>query len=179
MSQEPHDITGQKFGKLTARWPCGYAGVAKRVYWLCSCDCGQLRVVIKSNLMSGNSRSCRCTGSPKHGRPRRDGRSREYHSWYNMKTRCSNEKYPGWKNYGGRGIAVCVRWKNSFENFLADMGQRPENTTLDRYPNPDGNYEPGNCRWATAKQQQETARRGGQRRASSGNVKLGHGDRTN
>jgi hypothetical protein len=74
-------------------------------------------------------------------------------SWSCMITRCTNPNTRHYPRYGGRGIAVCDRWRNSFENFLADMGERPDGTTLDRYPNRDGNYEPGNCRWATAKEQ--------------------------
>jgi hypothetical protein len=78
--------------------------------------------------------------------------TREYTSWEMMNARCNNPKATGYENYGGRGITVCERWRR-FENFLADMGPRPAGTTLDRWPNNDGNYEPGNCRWATRAQQ--------------------------
>jgi hypothetical protein len=75
-----------------------------------------------------------------------------------MKQRCNDPKHRYFKNYGGRGIKICERW-NSFENFLADMGERPEGMTLDRYPDNDGNYEMGNCRWATPKQQANNCRK--------------------
>lgn len=76
-----------------------------------------------------------------------------YYSWLAMKTRCYNKNREDWPRYGGRGISVCDRWRDSFENFFADMGPRPTGMTIDRYPDNDGNYEPGNCRWATKSQQ--------------------------
>lgn len=80
-----------------------------------------------------------------------------YYSWLCMKQRCLNPKDPRYKDYGGRGIKVDLRWMG-FINFRADMGPRPQGTSLDRFPNKDGNYEPGNCRWATPKQQQRNMR---------------------
>lgn len=82
------------------------------------------------------------------------GFSPEFESWRAMMERCTNPNHKRWHRYGGRGITVCERWRN-FANFLADMGPRPEGRTLDRYPNGDGNYEPGNCRWATVKEQNQ------------------------
>ena len=88
-----------------------------------------------------------------HGEASVKNRVPEYSSWYNMKNRCYNTKTNYYKNYGGRGIIVCERWLNSYENFLEDMGRKPgKNYSLDRKDN-NGNYEPGNCRWATAKEQ--------------------------
>ena len=75
-----------------------------------------------------------------------------------MRSRCNNPKTTQYENYGGRGITVCERW-NSFENFLTDMGERPQGTTLDRWPNKNGNYEPGNCRWSNPQEQVKNRRR--------------------
>jgi hypothetical protein len=87
----------------------------------------------------------------KHGHATRAGSSRTYQAWYDMKRRCRNPRYADFHRYGGRGIQVCDRWQ-SFENFLADMGEAPRGLTLDRIDN-DGNYEAQNCRWATVRQQ--------------------------
>jgi hypothetical protein len=86
-----------------------------------------------------------------HGHRPASGRSPTYASWHAMITRCANPNTSGWEYYGGRGITVCDRWRD-FANFLADMGPRPEGLSIDRV-NVNGNYEPGNCRWATASEQ--------------------------
>lgn len=88
-------------------------------------------------------------------------KSPTYVAWDNMIQRCTNPNRPDYKNYGGRGIEVCDRWLDSFENFLSDMGEKPEGLTLDREDN-DGDYEPGNCRWANWFQQSATRRKGNQ-----------------
>lgn len=94
---------------------------------------------------------------PTHGMARRGNTARVYDIWCGMKNRCQNPKTPDFKHYGGRGITVCGHWQK-FENFLADMGEPPLGLSLDRYPDNDGNYEPGNCRWATRRQQKINTR---------------------
>ena len=157
------DISGQKFGRLTV---LGRAEGQCR--WLCKCQCGNPTVTRSNNLRSGGTRSCGClqrevarlvgmtTFDANRGTKFVHGhsakRSRTYQSWRMMRQRCNNPKADNYYYYGGRGITVCTRW-DSFENFLADMGERPDGLTLDRYPDFNGNYEAGNCRWVTSKQQ--------------------------
>ena len=93
----------------------------------------------------------------KHGQSKKGNVTPEYIAWRHMKNRCENPKDPGYKWYGGRGIRVCERWRNSFEAFYEDMGSRPVGLTLDRIDN-ESNYEPGNCRWATPKKQAKNSR---------------------
>ena len=89
----------------------------------------------------------------KHGHAACRNGSPTYRSWQQMRQRCDNPRASQFAKYGARGITVCDRWRDCFANFLADMGERPAGTTLDRWPNGRGNYEPGNCRWATPRQQ--------------------------
>ena len=103
------------------------------------------------------SRSCGASvTSVKHGHAtEKTGTSPTYRSYWAMMQRCYNENSSKFGTYGGVGISVAERWKESFQNFLADMGERPDGATIDRFPNQQGNYEPGNCRWATAEKQQQ------------------------
>lgn len=158
------DLEGKKYGRLLVIEEAGRtvfpSGSPKRKY-RCHCDCGNEIVVLASSLTTGNTKSCGCYRDEvllnlhkKHGFNRGKGQRRgTYNSWCAMKERCTNPKNKSYKDYGGRGIKVCDRWLNSFENFLADMGERAKGMTLDRYPDINGNYEPGNCRWATAEEQ--------------------------
>ncbi len=154
------DIAGKRFGRLTAVRPIGQ-NKYRAMIWLCSCDCGNNHTTTGSCLRSGESKSCGCLKADSlraahttHGH----SRSRTYISWQKMHERCTNHKRHRFEHYGGRGIKVCKHWEK-FENFLADMGERPPGTSIDRHPDNDGNYEPTNCRWATPKQQQENTRR--------------------
>ncbi len=124
------------------------------LYWKCRCICGLIRDVQAGNIENGSSVSCGCVHKTKHG----GIETTEYTIWKGIKQRCLNPKNKHYDRYGGRGINVCERWLHSFPNFLADVGKRPSKQhSLDRFPNNDGNYEPGNVRWATQSQQMRNA----------------------
>ena len=153
------DITGQRFGKLIAvkriqRTPSG-------TKWECVCDCGTVTEVFLCNLRPSNTTSCGCVHSEitvnrntKHGKRYLP----EYESWRGMKARCLRKSIKCYKYYGGRGITVCERWLNSFENFFDDMGIKPSpKHSIDRI-DVDGDYCKENCKWSTPKEQSNNRR---------------------
>lgn len=153
------DLQGRTFGRLTVMRKAASDRFG-HVRWECSCSCGATPTVQARHLAEGLTRSCGCLRSDtsrvvnaRHGQSRVGKRSAEYRIWCGMKGRCSNERGPAFKDYGGRGIRVCPEWEASFEVFFADMGPRPTpQHSLDRKDN-DRGYEPGNCRWATKSEQ--------------------------
>ena len=156
------NLVGLKVGRLSVIDRAGSSSKG-RALWRCRCECGSEKVVLGTNLVGGRSTSCGCLTKERtrevssennrkhglHGTP-------TYRSWRAMKSRCSNPNRHDRHIYLARGIKVCDRWLR-FENFLADMGERPDGTSLDRIDN-DGHYEPGNCRWATPKEQRANQR---------------------
>lgn len=152
------NLIGERVGRLVviSREPVQDRNGKKIAFWKCKCDCGNEIITQTHCLRRKNAtKSCGCYKSDvtiarnfKHGA----SRTSEYNIWCAMKDRCLNPNCSDYPEYGGRGITVCERWKFDFANFLADMGQKPEGMSLDRKNN-NGNYEPSNCRWATATEQ--------------------------
>lgn len=157
------DITGQKFGRLTAIMPTEKRQNGK-VVWLCECECGNETLVTSNRLRSGNTSSCGCLyaetrkGMLKHG----GTGTRLYRIWKAMHNRCNNKNTKDYEYYGGRGIVICNEWngEHGFENFLrwAKQTGYNDNLTIDRI-NPNGNYYPENCEWITQAEQNRNTRK--------------------
>lgn len=145
------NLTNQTFGRLTVLCQVGHEG--GRVSWYCKCSCGGFKIIDSKALRTGKTASCGCL----RGTHKRSKTDPLYRVWTSMRERCNNPKTKAYKRYGARGIKVCARW-DDFEMFIKDMGPRPVGHSIERNNN-DGDYEPGNCRWATdLEQAQNTSR---------------------
>ena len=158
------DFVPETFGRLTTIGPVFKIGL--RRYQVCQCSCGKIQVVACNNLHTGHAQSCGCLRKENTSKAKRShGLSGNcyYWIWVGIVGRCYDARRKEYPSYGGRGITICDRWLEpngqGIANFTADMGPRPgPEYTVDRYPNRDGNYEPGNCRWATKKEQSRNRR---------------------
>jgi hypothetical protein len=162
MTKPRIDLTGRIFGRLTVK--SRIVPPKGRTLFVCACECGNEVTVNGSDLQTGNNVSCGCFRTTrigkvnyKHGAASKNDLTGAYRSWRAMKDRCHNEDNINFKAYGARGVKVCDRWIESFENFFADMGERPEGQSLDRI-DVNGDYEPANCRWASVTEQARNQR---------------------
>lgn len=157
------DLLGMRFNHLVVV-KCLGPNKFHKTTWLCVCDCGKKSIVTTSNLVNNHTKSCGCFGrknailrtkivNTTHGKTK----TKEYRAWVAMRVRCYKNNSHQYHNYGERGIKVCDKWNSSFEQFFNDMGLAPKGTSIDRI-DVNGDYEPGNCRWATIKEQNRNKR---------------------
>lgn len=184
MNRKIKDLTGQRFGRLVVigRQP----KESRKAYWICQCDCGNMKTVRSDILQEGRTKSCGCLkreqdnlnlskGYARRVREERgfvSGHTRLYEIWQGMKGRCNDRNNSRYSDYGGRGIIVCEEWNSdylAFHKWAVDNGYS-DNLTIDRIDN-DGNYEPGNCKWSTIKEQSNNRR-------SNINITIGNSTRT-
>jgi hypothetical protein len=171
MSSRFKNRVGEKYNRLTFVRPTSIDTTSGDMRWIVRCDCGKESELRATVVVRGKTKSCGCIaidilranakkriGVPlKHGHSTNGKRTSEYSIYKTMKARCYNKNSKNYIRYGGRGIAVCDRWLESFDNFYADMGSRPSSLhSIDRVNN-DGPYSPDNCRWATKKEQSDNS----------------------
>lgn len=151
------DLTGQHFGRLTALESLPPHGKNSSRLWLCECECGEIAIVRGTDLTNGHTMSCGCYRKMKKAVPMSE--LRLHRIWSNMKQRCANPNKRDFKYYGARGISVCEEWRQDFWNFYhwAMLNGYKDGLTIERVDY-DGNYEPSNCKWIKATEQQRNMR---------------------